>query len=61
MEKSQRSNNNGGKKPELNRLIITKIGERLYEFPDVDVISIQAEFKDGSGIRFRKIREEEDD
>lgn len=46
-------------KPELTRQIISVLGEKLYKFKDVDMIFIQAEFKDGSGIRFRKMEEDD--
>lgn len=46
-------------KPELTRAMITAMGNKLKDFKDVSGIVIQAEFKDGSGMRFRKFDDEE--
>jgi hypothetical protein len=39
--------------------MITAMGNKLKDFKDVSGIVIQAEFKDGSGMRFRKFDDEE--
>jgi len=52
--------NKNSSKPELTRQFISSVGERLFNFNDVDMVVIQAEFKDGSGIRFRKCLEDEE-
>ena len=56
----RKNNKNWSEKPKLSREIIAQLGEKLYQFKDIEMIVIQAEFKDGSGIRFRKTEEDDD-
>lgn len=61
MEENDKIDNKQPQRLELSRKVLTQIGEKLYGFPDVELISIQVEFKDGSGIRFRKMEEEDNE
>lgn len=45
-------------KPKLHKDIIVTLGKRLYEFDDVKSIAIYIEFKDGSGMKFRRGEED---
>jgi len=46
-------------KPKLQKELITALGKKLYEFDEVKSVAIYVEFKDGSGMRFRKGSEED--
>ena len=48
------------KKPALTRELICKIGETLYQSKDVESVSLFIDFKDGSGITFRRCEVQED-
>jgi len=41
-------------KASVNRELISKFGEAIYHSPQVESVLIQIEFKDGSGIRFKR-------
>jgi hypothetical protein len=38
----------------IDRNLITKFGEKIYSFDEVDAISIKVSFKDGSAISYQR-------
>ena len=47
-------------KSRLERELISKFGNAVYQCPDVKSVSMRINFKDGSSLGFRKDEEEDD-
>jgi len=46
-------------KPQLQKELLAGIGKRLYEFDGVENVAIYVEFKDGTGMKFRKGKDDD--